>query len=381
MVFSPLQVGFLANDMKPVPIDAYAKVVLDLFLQNDGLEVVPVTDSKGCLLGVVPRGITKNYAISAAYREYQKDLKDFLIPLKGVLDARSFISRVVDENLKQDQGEFPAWFEISYNDRSLGVVSLQYMLEYINTLRSRDMENAGAIQKKLLGESLYRTDHFSLLFCNKMAHEIGGDYYHVFSCGAKRYLVGCFDVSGKNVAGSMATMALGACFSTLELFKYPESPSRITGLLNSLVKDVSPLGHYVTALLFHIDFATEILEIHNCGFSPVSVFKPLDNGKIGFKIMSPALPPLGLEEDFAISERQTVPISKGLRLGACSDGLPDMVNKSGERYGEKRSLSFIKAMHARSQEEMETALQREVEEWTHETALVDDLTLLDLRFT
>jgi sigma-B regulation protein RsbU (phosphoserine phosphatase) len=43
-----------------------------------------------------------------------------------------------------------------------------------------------------------------------MAHELGGDFYRVFRIGKDRYLVGCFDVAGKNISGSLATMALGA---------------------------------------------------------------------------------------------------------------------------------------------------------------------------
>ncbi|MDR1306902.1 MAG: SpoIIE family protein phosphatase [Treponema sp.] len=380
MSFSPLQVGYIANTITPVPAGGYVKAALDLFDQKPDLEVVPIAGEDGTVLGVVSRKITANFAVSAVYRGYQKNLKDFLIPFRGILEGRDFISRIVDKNLKIDQGEYPAWFAIHHNRRYLGIVSLQYMLEYINTLRSQDMKTAGEIQKNILGKSVPQDSRFRLFFYNQMAHEIGGDYYHVFSNGTDRYLIGCFDVSGKNIAGSMAAMALGACFSTLELFKYHETPEKITRLLNSLIKDVAPLGYFVAAVLFHIDFSSKALVIHNCGFSPVSVFKPLDDKKIGHKILEPGLPPLGIEETLDLNEGQIVPIVEGLRISTYSDGFTDMTNSFGERFGEEKTGDVLKKLHHCSREQMKINLDREIRQWIGEASLADDLTLMDLRF-
>jgi sigma-B regulation protein RsbU (phosphoserine phosphatase) len=379
MVFSPLQVGSIATTITPVPVGDYVKSALDLFEQKPDLEIVPVTGEDGEALGVVSRKITANFAASAAYRGYQKNLKDFLIPFRGILEGRDFISRVVDKNLKIDQGEYPAWFAIRHNRGYLGVVSLQYMLEYINTLRSQDLKTAGEIQKNMLSKSVTLDNRFRLFFYNQMAHEIGGDYYRVFSNGTDHYLIGCFDVSGKNIAGSMAAMALGACFSTLELFKYSETPEKITGLLNSLIKDVTPLGYFVSAVLFHVDLSSGTLTIHNCGFSPVSVFKTMEDKKFGYKVLRPTLPPLGIE-DLDLNEGQRIPIAKGLRLSTYSDGFTDMTNSFGERFGEDRAALFLKKLQACSQDQMKTSLDREIRQWTGEASLADDLTLMDLRF-
>jgi sigma-B regulation protein RsbU (phosphoserine phosphatase) len=381
MAFSPLQVGYIANTVTPVPVGDYVKTALDLFEQKPDLEAVPIAGENGETLGVVSRKITANFAASAVYRGYQKNLKDFLIPFRGVLEGRDFISWIVDKNLKIDQGEYPAWFAVRHNRGYLGIVSLQYMLEYINTLRSQDMKTAEEIQKNMLAKSTVQDSRFRLFFYNQMAHEIGGDYYHVFSNGTDRYLAGCFDVSGKNIAGSMAAMALGACFSTLELFDYSETPEKLTGLLNSLIKDVTPLGYFISAVLFHIDFSSGTLMIHNCGFSPVSVFKPLEGKKLGYKVLTPTLPPLGIEDVLDLNESQNIPIVKGLRISTYSDGFTDMTNSSGERFGETRAETFLKRLYICSPDEMKTNLDREIRQWTGEASLADDLTLVDLCFT
>ncbi|MDR2072212.1 MAG: SpoIIE family protein phosphatase [Spirochaetaceae bacterium] len=381
MNFSPLQVGHIANTIKPVSVDAYSKIAIELFEQSPDLEAVPLEEN-GEPLGVISRKITENFAISAVYRGYQKDLKNFLIPFRGILESSAFISRVVDENIKIDQGKFPAWFMVRHNQRYFGIISLQHMLEYINTLRFQDMKIAGEIQKKILGKSIVNMDkRFQLLFYNRMAHEIGGDYYRVFKQGDHRYLAACFDVSGKNIAGSMATMTLGACFSTLELFRHQESLEALTTLINSLIKNVCPLGHFVTAVLIHIDFSQGNLVIHNCGFSPVSIFKFREDNKAVYTILEPTLPPLGIEDSLDLKEGQALSISSGLRISTYSDGLTDMYNSTGERFGEERTNEFLKAMHTHSHAEMKQLLDQEIRQWIGEASLADDLTLMDLRFT
>jgi sigma-B regulation protein RsbU (phosphoserine phosphatase) len=133
----------------------------------------------------------------------------------------------------------------------------------------------------------------------------------------------------------------------------------------------------VTAVLFYIDFASGTLTIHNCGFSPVLVFKPLDNKKIGYKKLEPTLPPLGIDDALDPAGGQTIPLVEGLRICTCSDGFTDMTNG----FGEERTDAFLKKLHACSPDQMQTNLDREIRQWMGEAFLTDDFTLMDLRFT
>jgi sigma-B regulation protein RsbU (phosphoserine phosphatase) len=212
-----------------------------------------------------------------------------------------------------------------------------------------------------------------------MAHELGGDFYRVFKSGKDRYLVGCFDVAGKNISGSLATMSLGACFTSLDLFKFEGGAENTTQFINSLVRDVNPPGVFVTAVLFYIDFSTMTVKIHNCGFSPVLVFIP-DNKKIVYKAIQPSLPPLGIQEELDVDSGQIVRIAKGLRMTAYSDGLTDMVNVEGERYGEDKTFDLLKEFHQIPQKAVRKSLDKEIARWVDTAALADDVTLVDMRF-
>jgi sigma-B regulation protein RsbU (phosphoserine phosphatase) len=226
-----------------------------------------------------------------------------------------------------------------------------------------------------------------------MAHELGGDFYRAFRSGPDRYLIGCFDVAGKSISGSLATMALGACFSALELLTFQGGREETTRFINALVRDVCPPGLFVTAALFYVDFGTQTVTIHNCGFSPVLVFEPRD-ARIAYAAIPPSFPPLGIEGALNVGSAQIVPIKPGLRLTAYSDGLTDMTNSRRERYGEEKTFALLKKLHGLPQSEIRRILETEIAAWTGAApdvqgavpelqgaaSLADDVTLVDMRF-
>jgi sigma-B regulation protein RsbU (phosphoserine phosphatase) len=282
--------------------------------------------------------------------------------------------------LKGEQGDDASWFVVQHKQAYFGVVGIRKIVEYTNSIQVRDLLRAGEIQQNLLDKSLINDQRLQVLLFNKMAHELGGDFYRVFRGGKDRYLVGCFDVAGKNISGSLATMALGACFSALELFKVEGGAEKTTQFINSLVRDVNPPGIFVTAVLFYIDFTTMTVKIHNCGFSPVLIFVPLEDKRITFKAIQPSLPPLGIQEELDVDTGQIVSLTKGLRITAYSDGLTDMTNVHGERYGEDKTFDLLKKFHQVPQNNLRRFLDQEISGWIGEASLADDVTLVDMRF-
>jgi sigma-B regulation protein RsbU (phosphoserine phosphatase) len=270
---------------------------------------------------------------------------------------------------------------VQHNQSYLGLAGIQKIVERSNSLQVRDLIRAGEIQQNLLDKSRVEDKRLQVLLYNKMANELGGDFYRVFKSGKDRYLIGCFDVAGKNISGSLATMALGACFAALELFKFEGGAERTTQFINSLVREVNPPGVFVTAVLFYVDFTTMTVKIHNCGFSPVLIFVPQRDNKITLKTILPSLPPLGIQEELDVDSGQIVSIASGLRLTAYSDGLTDMANIRGERYGEDRTGELLRQFHRIPQKNLRQSLEKEIAAWIGEASLADDVTLVDMRFT
>jgi sigma-B regulation protein RsbU (phosphoserine phosphatase) len=379
-LFSPLQIGYIADCIEPLNAGSDVAWALEMISDRPDMEVVPI-ERDGVVLGVVSRRVLEKLAESAWARFWQKDLDAYLIPARETVKASSYIGKLAEETLKNTRGDTPDWFIVQHKRAYLGIVSLQQMLEYMNTLRSQDLKTAGEIQKYLLSQSTAQDKRVNVFLYNQMAHEIGGDFYRSFKIGNDKFLVACFDAAGKNITGAMATMALGTCFSAFEHFKYEGTPENMTAFINTLIRDVNPAGVFVTAVLFYIDFTAMIIKIHNCGFSPVLVFIPQkEEKKVVYKIINPGLPPLGIEEKLDMENIKLVPITKGLRLCAYSDGLTDMADVFGERYGEERTAEFIKNLHAVPQKELAKTLDAEINQWIGEASLADDITLVDIRF-
>ncbi|MDR2471599.1 MAG: serine/threonine-protein phosphatase [Treponema sp.] len=377
-IFSPLQIGHITDVMEPVNASSNVDWALEMIADNPGREVVPI-ERDGTVVGVLPREALEKMSGSVWTKFWQKDLDAYVIPAREVLDATSYIGRVVDEVLKTGRSE-ASWYVVQHRRSYLGIVSLKRMLEYTNTLRGQDLNRASEIQQHLLQKSGVRDKRFSLFLFNHMAHEIGGDFYRTYQADRDHYLVGCFDVAGKNISGALTTMALGTCFASFEMFQYRGSADKITGRLNTLIKEVNPPGIFVAAVLFYLDFAAKQIRIHNCGFSPVLIFVPRGDNKISYKVSSPALPPLGIEDEYDFTESQIIPITAGLRICAYSDGLTDMMNIYGERYGEEQTTAFIKGLHTVPHGGVNRLIKKEIENWIGTASLADDVTLVDIRF-
>ncbi|MFP3043961.1 SpoIIE family protein phosphatase [Treponema primitia] len=377
--FSPLQIGSIAETIEPVNIESSVVDILASIKDEPKRKVVPV-EQNGKVLGVISRSTLEKIAGSASYTAVDTGLEAYLIPALDTVEASTSIDAVMADFLKGEQGDDASWFVVQHKQAYFGVVGIRKIVEYTNSIQVRDLLRAGEIQQNLLDKSLVNDKRLQVLLFNKMAHELGGDFYRVFRGGKDRYLVGCFDVAGKNISGSLATMALGACFSALELFKFEGGAEKTTQFINSLVRDVNPPGIFVTAVLFYIDFTTMTVKIHNCGFSPVLIFVPLENNRITFKAIQPSLPPLGIQEELDVDTGQIVSLTKGLRITAYSDGLTDMTNIHGERYGEDKTFDLLKKFHQVPQNNLRRFLDQEISGWIGEASLADDVTLVDMRF-
>jgi sigma-B regulation protein RsbU (phosphoserine phosphatase) len=370
--FPPLQIGSITEVIEPVNIGSSAAEALLSIKDTPKRKVVPV-ERDGSVVGVISRSTLEKIPQSSL-------LEAYLIPALGPVEASTSIYAVVASFLKGEQGDDASWFVVLHKGVYLGVAGLRKIIEYTNNIQVRDLMRAGEIQQNLLDKSQVNDKRLQILLYNKMAHELGGDFYRIFRSGKDRYLVGCFDVAGKNISGSLATMALGACFSALELFKFEGGAEKTTQFINSLVRDVNPPGIFVTAVLFYIDFTTMTVKIHNCGFSPVLIFVPQGDNKITFKAIQPGLPPLGIQEELDVDSGQIVSIARGLRLTAYSDGLTDMTNIYGDRYGEDKTFELLKKFHQVPQNTLRKFLDREIAGWIGGASLADDVTLVDMRF-
>jgi len=69
-----------------------------------------------------------------------------LIPAKKTIEATDYVDRIVAQGLKESDNDDPQWYVIQHRRSYLGIVNLRQLLEYMNELRSQDMNRASEIQ-------------------------------------------------------------------------------------------------------------------------------------------------------------------------------------------------------------------------------------------
>ena len=378
--FSPLQMGWLAQAVEPLNADSDAAWALDLLAEHEDLDALPI-ERDGTIVGMVAKSLLLDIVDSRWKQLWQRDLDAYSSSIRRIVEATDYIDRIVTKDLSTVQHEDQGWYVVHYRRSYLGIVNLRTMLEHLNHLRDQDLRRAGEIQRHLLHRELPADPRFGISFFNRMAYEIGGDFYRALSIGPDRWLVACFDVAGKNISGALATSAFGAFFASMKLFAYDGGAKSTTGLLNAMVRDVNPDEVFVSACLFYIDLGKGLVEIHNCGFSPVYAFCSESGGILECEPTQPNMPPLGILDELDFTDTRIIPIKPGLRLAAYSDGLSDMTDPFGERYGDERTMDFLRACHDSAPATLNDRVAKEIDRWIGESHLADDITFVDIRFS
>ncbi len=381
--FAYRQIGSITLQAESVDVSASIEYVLNFFSDNPEMHAVPI-ERNGVLIGILEKSHVEKMNQSAWSRFWQKDLDSYIDTPLLSLRADDYIDKNIERAMTLNNEKGVRFFAVYHRKSFFGIVGLHEMLTRITEIRARDMAKARMVQQHLLkpqekpGKPGYAVQTF-----NQMANEVGGDFYKDFTFSdGERHIVACFDVSGKNVAASLSTMAIGSFFSALTLFE-PEGTfgKEITALMDRYIQTVTPSEMFITAAICYIDTAKGSVFIQNCGHTPIYIFVPAEGGKIAGKTMNANMPPLGMgiigDEDNAGFE---IPIVKGLRIVLYTDGLTDMVTPDGERYDDERTRTLIASTYGKGEREAAAIYQKAIDLWMNDAMQSDDITVMDVRF-
>ena len=382
--FSFRQVGSITTVIEPVSIEASMELITKVFETDPHIPGIPV-EQNGAVIGLLDKKTFESINGSAWQKFWQKDLDNYITKTEIMLQANDFTEKyqqsVIDENRKNGVSLFPVFMHRHF----LGLVSLHDFLDRVSVIRSQDMEKAGTVQQFLLADDgCLKNAPFSCVTWNKMANTVGGDFYKTFCVEKdKKYIVGCFDVSGKNVAAALSTMVIGTFFSALKNFSSPvRFGPAITALLDQYVQDATPPGIFTTGALCYIDYEKNTISLQNCGHTPVFVFIPNEQTqKLEMRTLNPNLPPFGMGV-IGSSEQtvMTLPIQKGVRISMYSDGFTDMQTPEGMRFEEENTKKFFMKSYGKKPEEFLSLVEKTVAEWIADAMLIDDITVMDINF-
>lgn len=381
--FAYRQIGSITDQTEPVDVSATLEFVLDFFKNNPSVTAIPI-ERNGALVGILDHQQVAQMTESAWARFWQKDLDAYIKEPVLSLRADEYIEKDIERVLALNEEKGVRHFAVYYRRSFFGVVGVHEMLTRITEIRSRDMTKARMVQQHLLEPGVPAPGQgYSMLTWNRMANEVGGDFYKDFCYSdGKRHIIGCFDVSGKNVAASLSTMAIGSFFTAIKSFDPgTRFGVEITMMIDKYIQDLTPTEMFITAGLCYIDENEGTVFIQNCGHTPIYLFIPGEGHKVIGKTMNPNLPPLGmgiLESESSAGFR--MPITKGLRIAMYTDGLTDMMTPDGLRFGDERTRELFVSTHGKSESDTRNAYEKAVDQWIAEAMLPDDVTIMDIRF-
>ena len=385
--FKESQIGSITMVLEPVSYIASIDEVRAMFEQQPDLSAVPIENDDAAVIGVVERDLVMKASGSGFKLFSSKTCGDYLKQSPFTVNTRDFIEQVAakvnDAAIKAETKHFI----VLMNNRSFyGILPVAKMNERLEELRAQDLEKAAEIQQNMLKRnSNTKKFPFDVCIWNKMANAVGGDYYIAKEICDGKYLIGNFDVSGKNVSAALLTVTLGSMFSMLGVQDASTlSAAKLVVTLDRFLKEIVPVGNFITGAICYVDYKAQTISLFNCGHTNVFAFVK-EEGKIRVATLKPTLPPFGMG---AVAEAITtenkgaykMPITPELQIDLYSDGLTDMQTYNGERFDEAHTKNFFCDLFKTDVYSAEKTIEKTVMDWIQNSLLPDDITVMNIRF-
>ncbi len=256
-------------------------------------------------------------------------------------------------------------------------------LERSNDRMSQDLKAAAKIQKSFLPAATTKIPGAEFAWGYQPCDELAGDGLHIIPLGKGKVGIYILDVSGHGVSAALLSVTLSRLLSP------PTDPSSILILDHNAIDrlDVTPPAQVADRLnrLFPFDMATGqfatliygVLDVSNGDFRYVCA------GHAGPLHLRVAGPPVILENPgypigFADEpyEERTLHVAPGERLYLYSDGLPDAMNSSGDRFGDSGLLRAVERGKTEPLQNGITTLLEEIDRWHGGESPNDDISII-----
>jgi len=206
-------------------------------------------------------------------------------------------------------------------------------------------------------------------------HEVGGDYYDVFSVDEERLVFCMADVSGKGIAAAFLMSNFQA--NVRAIVEY--DPNDLEGTvmrLNKRVMENARGEKYITMFAGVYYRTTREFRYVNCGHNP-PVLTAADGTSNQLMLGSVGL---GMFHDIPSIESGVEKVQRGSTLVCYTDGLVEQENEEGIPFGMQRMEDIICERRGMPVTTIQAALLDEVETFRGDEPRFDDTALLVARF-
>ncbi|MBZ0299842.1 MAG: SpoIIE family protein phosphatase [Anaerolineae bacterium] len=238
----------------------------------------------------------------------------------------------------------------------------------------RELQMAREIQQALIPSRLPVYGGYELAATWQAAREMAGDFYDVFHLADGSLGVVIADVSDKG-AGAALFMAVSRSF--IRSYAYAGlSPVQTLSQANDLIVEDSDSGMFVTAY-YSVFYPDGRCTGVNAGHNPPILYRH-EGGHMEFLARGGRA--IGWFKNNPL-EAVEVELQRGDVLVYYTDGLTEAENEAGNAYGPERLEAVVRYAAEQSASAIRDAIVGDVNAFCGEFPLLDDLTLVVIRFT
>jgi len=256
---------------------------------------------------------------------------------------------------------------------AFALMNLLVLLEVADRLSLKnDLEIARDIQQAMLPSGLYEAAGVETFGISRPANTVGGDFYDILPLGDGRLVVTVGDVAGKGSPAALLMALLLAMLRTLVDERL--EPADLVMRLNVQVSRHSPPSRFITLFYGVFDAATGELTYVNAGHTPPLLLK---NDGTFARLMDGGIA-LGMFPSWGYSSGR-VTLEPNEVLAVYSDGITEAENPRGQPFEESGLESVLIANRTEPLSAIGSGVLHDVERYSADQRLADDLTILLLR--
>ncbi|MBD3297531.1 MAG: SpoIIE family protein phosphatase [candidate division Zixibacteria bacterium] len=247
------------------------------------------------------------------------------------------------------------------------------------TLAKREIEATKHLQDALFPGELPSIPGYEMGAVCRMARHVGGDYYDMIPVNDHQWLVIVADVAGKGLPAALTMTAFRT--ATRLIARTVSSPRALLTALHQYLAENHPNGPFVTTVCCLLDTETHKLEVASAGHPPVIVRRD-DGGQI--LQLRPSGRPVGIAIGGNVSFEdklgtELIDLNEADWVLLYTDGVAEARRPDGETFGLDRVGQFLNTNNRLNPTELIDRLVREVDSFSNDAMLKDDLTVVSLR--
>lgn len=292
--------------------------------------------------------------------------------IKGLeLGAVDFINNAMDK------GELLARVQTQLKIKSLTQALRESNQQLIRKQESldQDLQAAATIQRSFLPSINLELSNLELAWSWVPSNLLGGDIFNVIRLDESKFIIYMVDVSGHDVPSALVTVSVSQFLNQLN------APSNVFisphQSLNELDKEypIERFDRYFTIFYLVLDVYNGQLS-YSCAGHPPAVLLKKDQK---FKLLDQGGPIIGFNNGYTFEEMIET-LSKGDKLFLYTDGVTDVKNKQGERFGNERLYPLLEKIKKKPIKEIAGDIQLALNEFSEGVRFPDDISFLGFEY-